>query len=331
MDNPLFRSSNHASTTLSPALATPADIPASALVGEQRIAQFAALAPAAASDAINFNLVCEFTKYKNTGYSEQFAKGWIPAHQTHKVRGQVVKYASHGKTPSTTIRKRTEERLEWTYKVIQYSVNGKRYDDDLVYTYFFTNNKIATKVRTTGYRDIEHVWGTCEQRPVARKKAKPASGNPARDNSLATSSSGKVRYWQSHQPASVKIIPVDKSDWVELRHGAETRLFIQRHINAVIIESRTPEFVRLHDRIINGEVTALGVATRATEDHQDLQKSKYRHGRIGYFGASHEGDIRRIFLMGQQIDNLRHQNERFLELSLSDLDSDVWWVDRLSQ
>ena len=166
---------------------------------------------------------------------------------------------------------------------------------------------------------------------MAKKKAKPSSGNPARDNSLATSSSGKVHYWQSHQPASVRIIPVDKSDWVELRHGAQTRLFIQRQINAVIIESQNLEFARPHDRIINGEVTALGVATRATEDHQGLQKSKYRHGRIGYFGASHEGDIRRIFLMGQQIDNLRHQNERFLELSLSDLDSDVWWVDRLSQ
>jgi hypothetical protein len=295
--------------------------------------QFAALAPAAASDG-DLRLVCGFSKFRNTGYTEEFARTWIAETQTHIFEGDTVTFnsadISFHRNPGK-VSKRNTKRIEWSYEGHVNTVKQKDVIYKQTFTYFFTTNKVATKVKFPHFKDIEHVWGTCEQRPVARKKAKPASGNPARDNSLATSSSGKVRYWQSHQPASVTIIPVDKSDWVELRHGAETRLFIQRHINAVIIESRTPEFARLHDRIINGEVTALGVATRATEDHQDLQKSKYRHGRIGYFGASHEGDIRRIFLMGQQIDNLRYQNERFLELSLSDLDSDVWWVDRLSQ
>ena len=52
---------------------------------------------------------------------------------------------------------------------------------------------------------------------------------------------------------------------------------------------------------------------------------------MGYFGESHEGDIRCIFLMNNPIDDLRFQNEAFKELSLRDLDSNVWWVDRLSQ
>jgi hypothetical protein len=52
--------------------------------------------------------------------------------------------------------------MEWTYLTVQYDKLGKRYDNQLIYTYFFTNGKIATKMRATGYRDIEHVWGTCE-------------------------------------------------------------------------------------------------------------------------------------------------------------------------
>ena len=124
---------------------------------------------------------------------------------------------------------------------------------------------------------------------------------------------------------------MDKSDCSGLAHSEDASLFIQRHINAVIVESQNRKFARLHNRIMNGEVTALGVANRATDERQSLKKSKYRYERIGYFGASHEGDIRRIFLMGNPIDNLRFQNEAFLELSLRDLDSNVWWVDRLSQ
>ena len=184
------------------------------------------------------------------------------------------------------------------------------------FTYFFTTNKVATKVRFLYSNDIEHVWGTCEQRPAARKKTKDkisSSGNAARDVSPVTSYSGNVHYWQSHQPAIVKIIPVDKSDWTGLRHSKDTSLFIQRHINAVIIESRSRKFAHLHDRIMNGELIALGLATRATDERQSLKKSKYRYERIGYFGTSYEGDSRRIFLMGNPIDNLRFQNEAFLE------------------
>ena len=116
---------------------------------------------------------------------------------------------------------------------------------------------------------------------------------------------------------------MDKSDWSGLGNSEDTSLFIQRHINAVIIESRSWKFAHLHDRIMNGELIALGVTTQATDERQSLKKLKYRYERIGYFGASHEGDSRRIFLMGNPIDNLRFQNEAFLELSLRDLDSNV--------
>ena len=102
---------------------------------------------------------------------------------------------------------------------------------------------------------------------------------------------------------------MDKSDWTGLRHSKDTSLFIQRHINAVIIESRSQKFKRLHNRIMNGEVIALGVATRATDDRQSLKKSKYLYERMGYFGESHEGDISCTFLMSNPIDDLRFQNE----------------------
>ena len=82
---------------------------------------------------------------------------------------------------------------------------------------------------------------------------------------------------------------------------------------------------------MNGEVIALGVATRAKDERQSLKKSKYLCKRMGYFGESREGAIRCIFLMSNPIDDLRFQNEAFKELSLRDLDSNVRWVDRLSQ
>ena len=116
---------------------------------------------------------------------------------------------------------------------------------------------------------------------------------------------------------------MDKSDWTGLRHSKDTSLFIQRHINAVIIDLRSRKFAQLHDRIMNGELIALGVATRATDERQSLKKSKYRYERIGYFGASHEGDIHHILLMDNPIDNLRFQNGAFLELSLRDPDPNV--------
>ncbi len=117
---------------------------------------------------------------------------------------------------------------------------------------------------------------------------------------------------------------MDKSDWSGLGHSEDTSLFIQRHLNAVIIESQSWKFKRLHNRIMNGEVIALGVATRATDERQSLKKSKYLYERMGYFGESHEGDIRRIFLMSNPIDDLRFQNQAFKELSLKDPDSNVW-------
>ena len=75
---------------------------------------------------------------------------------------------------------------------------------------------------------------------------------------------------------------------------------------------------------MNGEVIALGVAARATDDRQSLKKSKYLYERMGYFRESHEGDIRCIFLMSNPIDDLRFHNEAFKELSIKDLDSNVW-------
>ena len=320
------------SNTLNPLL------PAHLVVGGALLlaSQFAVLTPATASES-DLRLDCEFSKFRNTGYTEEFARTWIAPTQTHIFEGNTVTYDSVGisfhRNPGK-ISKRNTKRIEWSYEGHVTTVKQKDVRYRQTFTYFFTTNKVATRVRFPHFKDIEHVWGTCEQHPVARKKTKDtnsSSGNAARDVSPTTSYSGNVRYWQSHQPASVKIIPVDKSDWTGLRHSEDTSLFIQRHINAVIIESRTRKFVRLHDRIMNGEVIALGVATRATDERQSLKKSKYRYERIGYFGASHEGDIRRIFLMGNPIDNLRFQNEAFLELSLRDLDSNVWWVDRLSQ
>ena len=102
---------------------------------------------------------------------------------------------------------------------------------------------------------------------------------------------------------------MDKSDWFGLGHSEDTSLFIQRHINTVIFESRSRKFKRLHNRIMNGEVIALGVATRATDERQSLKKSKYLYERVGYFGESHGGEIRCIFLMSNPIDDLRFQNE----------------------
>jgi hypothetical protein len=176
--------------------------------------QFAALAPAAASDG-DLRLVCGFSKFRNTGYTEEFARTWIAETQTHIFEGDTVTFnsadISFHRNPGK-VSKRNTKRIEWSYEGHVNTVKQKDVIYKQTFTYFFTTNKVATKVKFPHFKDIEHVWGTCEQRPVARKKAKPASGNPARDNSLATSSSGKVRYWQSHQPASVTIIPVDKSD-----------------------------------------------------------------------------------------------------------------------
>ena len=69
-------------------------LPTHLLVGSVLLfaSQCAVLTPATAYGVVNFNLVYEFTKYKNTGYTEETAKGWIPEHETHKARGQLVKY-----------------------------------------------------------------------------------------------------------------------------------------------------------------------------------------------------------------------------------------------
>lgn len=80
--------------------------------------QFAALAPAAASDG-DLRLVCGFSKFRNTGYTEEFARTWIAETQTHIFEGDTVTFnsadISFHRNPGK-VSKRNTKRIEWSYE-----------------------------------------------------------------------------------------------------------------------------------------------------------------------------------------------------------------------
>jgi hypothetical protein len=98
------------SNTLNPLL------PAHLVVGGALLlaSQFAVLTPATASES-DLRLDCEFSKFRNTGYTEEFARTWIAPTQTHIFEGNTVTYDSAGisfhRNPGK-ISKRNTKRIE---------------------------------------------------------------------------------------------------------------------------------------------------------------------------------------------------------------------------
>jgi hypothetical protein len=294
-------------------------LPTHLLVGSVFLfaSQFAVLTPATASGAVNFNLVCEFTKYKNTGYTEETAKGWIPEHQTHKVRGQVVKYVSHTKAPSTIIRQRTKERLEWTYKIVQYSSSGKRYDDDLIYTYFFTNNKVATKIRATGYRDIEYVWGTCEQIFLSKKKSK--AQQKSHDDPETKVPKPK------NDAALTELLPIVSADWEMIRANKSSVLFRHREGHAIYLQSGNTWFTKLHQRLEQNPRLNVHYAVEYALETDETKKYMFGYHKADFVTAFTHKKRKALLINDKRLGRLLGTNDQELTVSATDYNGGLWF------
>ncbi|MGB2235595.1 MAG: hypothetical protein ACPH5J_08430 [Candidatus Puniceispirillum sp.] len=122
----------------------------------------------------DFLLDCTFSKYNNnTNYSAKFAKSWIPPEQKHRIVGDHIFFDSYYDKLKGKITKRNDERIEWTYLERPKDRHGKHYDAKRIYSYFFTTNKIATRLDFgTGYTSIEYVWGTCDETDKNRSSSR---------------------------------------------------------------------------------------------------------------------------------------------------------------
>ena len=78
--------------------------------------QFAVLTPATASESY-LRLDCEFSKFRNTGCAEEFARTWIAPTRTHIFEENTFAYDSAGiffhRNPGK-ISKRNTKCIEWS-------------------------------------------------------------------------------------------------------------------------------------------------------------------------------------------------------------------------
>jgi hypothetical protein len=100
----------------------------------------------------DFTLKCEFTRYGNSGAATKLTKGWIPPNQTHQITGNEVVFKSYYKKLRGKITKRNDERIEWSYQERAKDKKGRRFGATRYYSYFFTTNKIASKMGFKVYR-----------------------------------------------------------------------------------------------------------------------------------------------------------------------------------
>lgn len=111
---------------------------------------------AAASEVADFALKCEFTKYRNTGYSTDDAEYFVPRNQTHIFNGNNV-HLGYIRGP---IRGDDGKKLKWSIREADSESRIVRN-----YTYFRSNGKISVTTDFPGYQSMGAVWGSCEEVP----------------------------------------------------------------------------------------------------------------------------------------------------------------------
>lgn len=259
----------------------------------------------------NFTLSCKFTKYGNSGAATKLTRGWIPPNQRHRITGDEVIFDSYHKKLKGTVTKRNDERIEWTYQERAEDRKGRRFGVIRYYSYFFTTKKIASKMGFKIYRDFEYVWGTCTSRQnknaaVSKKNKSAKSLKKARSSSTA-------------KPAK---------KWTYLRGNGDISIYHHAKLDIFMVTSVNPWFDKLYDRLVKMPKTQIGVAMHWKDDDRSIGDNNYVYRHPDSVSTTMHGKKRAIILRGKFLDQLKNEQEQFLEFAISDLETDIIFAEQ---
>jgi hypothetical protein len=265
----------------------------------------------------DFVLDCVFDKYSNnTNYSPKFAKSWIPLRQEHRIARDTIVFDSYYKKLKGTITKRNDERIEWTYLERAKDRKGKNYSAKRIYSYFFTTNKIATRLEFgTGYINIEYVWGTCDEKGKGQKLSK---------NSEKTSKASD----RNKAGKNKRFFPIDIDDWRTIRVSSSSVLKYHKRHDAILFTSTNPWFGAVHGRLTSLPKADLRYAIYWVTDNV-FELKGYNHFNYGkpdkIVALKHNGKPY-IMIVDQDLDRIHDKRKTFMQISMRFDKSGGWFL-----
>ena len=255
----------------------------------------------------DFLLDCTFNKYNNnTNYSAKFAKGWIPPEQKHRIVGDHIFFDSYYDKLKGKITKRNDERIEWTYLERPKDNRGKHYDAKRIYSYFFTTNKIATRLDFgTAYISIEYVWGTCDQQ--------------GKDRNI----SSEKKLSATKKKTTKSFVPNIYKEWTYLRGNGDISIYHDNRARDFLITSTNPWFDKLYNQLVKQPRTLVGVAMHWKDDGISIGNNNYVYQYPDSFGTTMFGGDKAIVLRGKFIKKMMTEKKPILEFSIRDMDSKI--------
>lgn len=246
----------------------------------------------------DFLLDCTFDKYNNnTNYSAKFAKGWIPPWQKHRIVGDQIFFQSYYAKLKGKITKRNDERIEWTYLERPKDKHGKSYDAKRIYSYFFTTNKIASRMEFgTGYTHIGYVWGTCDE---------IVNGKTLSQTKDKTTKTRDKKRDKIDKP----FLPINMNDWRTIRGSGGSVLKYHKKHDAILFTSTNPWFEAVHAKLARLPKANLRYAIYwANENVFDLTGYKhFNYGKPDKIEATTYKGIKYIMVLDSELDRI-HDN-----------------------
>jgi len=261
----------------------------------------------------NFKLICDFSKFRNTGYSTDFAKSWIAEKQFHYFSGTQVKdrfssFSIHKNSGRVT--EHTSKKIKWVYEGHAETIKGNMVKYKQFYAYHLTTGKVATKIHFPRYIDVEYVWGECKQ------DVKRVSASPARQNSELNK-------------ASQGLIPIRLKNWELIRGNSLSELYRSKRGNAIYFRSSNSYFIELHEKLMNRPDLDVRFDIHLSTKMEKLRKFHFKSKRPDFIAAIMHKGYRTLVIADESLEFATKTQHRILTLFATDHESGLWFYESL--
>ena len=261
----------------------------------------------------NFKLICDFSKFRNTGYTADFAKTWIAEKQFHYFSGTEVKdrfssFSIHKNSGRVT--KYTSKKIEWVYEGHAKTTEGKKVKYKQFYAYHLTTGKVATKVHFPRYIDVEYVWGECEQ-DISR-----ASLSSARRNSELNKASGGL-------------LPIKSKNWELIRGNSQSELYRAKKGKAIYFHSSNSHFIELHEKLMNRPDLDVRFAIMLSQKVDKLRKFHFKSRRPNFIVAIMHKGCRTLVIEDESLEFATKTQHHILTLFVTNHEDELWFYESM--
>ena len=95
-----------------------------------------------------------------------------------------------------------------------------------------------------------------------------------------------------------------------------------------MVTSVNPWFDKLYDRLVKMPKTQIGVAMHWKDDDRTIGDNNYVYRHPDSVSTTMHGKKRAIILRGKFLDQLKNEQEQFLEFAISDLETDIIFAEQ---